>query len=136
MRIGRCFLAIAALTLVLALMLQGCASTPSSSGKSPRDLLLSSGFRQDVADEPGEIKHFQKVPSEQLLCYTDKSGSRKCYAFKDPATNSMYIGDEAAFQRYVGEAVKQQFDPKQTTPFTQPDDPQFWPIWVDKQGGG
>lgn len=132
----RYVLAMAALGLVLALMLQGCASTPTSASKSPRDLLLQSGFRQDVVDEPAEAKHFPKVPSDQLLCYTDKAGSRKCYAFKDPATNSMYIGDEAAFKRYVEEAAKQQLAPKYTTPFSQPDDPQFWPIWVDKQGGG
>lgn len=134
MKMGRYFLAIAALGLVLALMIQGCATTPSGAGKSPRDTLLSAGFKQDVADEPAEIKHFPKVPSEQLLCY--QKGDKKCYAYKDPATNSMYIGDEAAFKRYVDQAVKDQLDHKYQTPFTQPDDPQFWPIWVDKQGGG
>jgi len=133
-KMGRYILTMAALGLVLALMLQGCASTSGGSGKSPRDVLLSSGFKQDVADEPGEIKHFQQVPSEKLLCYT--KGDQKCYAFKDPATNSMYIGDEAAFKRYVDQAVQQQLDTKYRTPFMQPDDPQFWPMWVDKQGGG
>jgi len=134
MKMGRYLVAIAALSLVLALMLQGCASTPSGSGKSPRDLLLSSGFKQDVADEPGEIKHFPKVPSEQMLCY--QQGDKKCYAFKDPATNSMYIGDDAAFKRYVDQAVANQIDKKYHTPVLQQDDPQFWPLWVDKQGGG
>jgi hypothetical protein len=134
MKMKRYLWAIAAMSLVLALMLQGCATTPSGAGKSPRDLLVSSGFKQDVADEPGEIKHFPKVPSEQLLCY--QRGDQKCYAYKDPATNSMYIGDEAAFKRYIDRAVTEQLDKKYQTPVLQPDDPQFWPLWVDKYGGG
>lgn len=123
-----------AMFIVLALTLLGCATTSPGTATSPRDLMLSAGFKQDVADQPGEIKHLQKVPGEKMLCYQREG--QKCYAFKDPATNSMYIGDEAAFKRYLDRAIQERLDQKYHSPSLMENDPEFWNQWVDKSGGG
>jgi hypothetical protein len=125
---------IMALGIMLALTMTGCATTPSGSAKSPRELMLKAGYQQNVADQPEEIKHFQKLPAGKMLCYV--RGDQKCYAYKDVNTNSMYVGDEAAFKRYVDRIVQERMDQSYQQPTMQPDDPQFWNIWVDKQGGG
>jgi hypothetical protein len=129
-------LALLAWFVILALTMTGCAATSSTSasGKSQRDLLLAAGFRKDVADQPGEIKHFQKLPPEKLLCY--QRGNEKCYTLKDPVTNSMYIGDEAAFRRYLDLVIQERLDKSYQQYRLQEDDPEFWKLWVDKQGGG
>lgn len=133
MKTGRCGLVIMALAAMLALTLTGCATTPGGSGKSPRDLMLSAGFKQDAADQPGEIKHFQKLPAQKMLCY--QRGDQKCYAYKDPGTNSMYLGDEAGFKRYVDRVIQEQMDKSHQQFQLQEDDPEFWNLWIDKYGG-
>lgn len=127
-------LAILVMCIMVALAFSGCATTSTGAAPSPRDLMVDAGFKQNVADEPAEKKHFDKLPGEKVLCYV--RDGQKCYAYKDPATNSVYLGDEAAFNRYLDRAIQERLDRKHQMPFQIENDPEFWTIWMDRYGGG
>jgi hypothetical protein len=123
------------MSLVLALSLTTWAGPAAAqAAKSQAQVLKDSGFKQDVVDTPAEAKHSEKLPEGKLLCY--QRDGQKCYAFKDPATNSMFIGDEAAFQRYLDRSIQEKMDNRSRETIWQESDPQFWNMWVDKSGGG
>ena len=74
------------------------------------------------------------MPPEQLV--PKKKGDKTLYAYFAPGTQR-YVGDEAAYQRFINLAVMQNLEPRRrAVTETNPDDPQFWTLWENSQGGG
>ncbi|MFA4902288.1 MAG: hypothetical protein WC600_06030 [Desulfobaccales bacterium] len=113
--------------------LAGCSTGPTATAptKNMPEMLKAAGFKVYVADTPQKMAHLQTCPSDTLMVH-ERPGA-KCYAFSDPASKTMYIGDEAAYGRLQGllEKQKQKIMEQRIQ-----SDPQFWPQWVDSQGGG
>ena len=78
-----------------------------------------------------EMTHLRGCPKDTLMVH-ERPGDM-CYAFADPATNSMYIGDEAAYQRLKSIMQRQQ-QPIQEQRIKE--DPEFWKMWGSRRGLG
>lgn len=121
------------LTGVIAIGLAGCATGPAvtAPGRTMPEMLQEAGFKASPANTPQKMAYLQTCPKDTLMIHT-RPGA-KVYCFVDPATNSMYMGDEAAYQRLQDLLGKQQQKIEEQRIES---DPQFWPLWVDRQGGG
>ena len=59
------------------------------------------------------------------------------YAYYAPGTQRLYVGDEVAYQTFINLAVEQSLEPRRrAVTITNPDDPEFWTLWQNSQGGG
>ncbi|MCK9376952.1 MAG: hypothetical protein M0P73_12455 [Syntrophobacterales bacterium] len=118
---------------VIGISLVGCAGAPTvtAPAKTMPEMLKEAGFKVFVADTPQKMAHLQTCPSDTLMIH-ERPGT-KCYAFSDPATKTMYVGDDAAYSRLQGLLEKQRQTIREQRIQS---DPQFWPLWVDSQGGG
>jgi hypothetical protein len=118
---------------VIGISLVGCAAgtTVSAPAQTMPEMLKEAGFKAFPADTPQKMAHLQTCPSDTLMVH-ERPGT-KCYAFSDPASKTMYIGDEAAYGclQDLLEKQKQKIMEQRIQ-----SDPQFWPQWVDSQGGG
>ena len=76
-----------------------------------------------------------KMPPEQLV--PQKKGDKMAYAYFAPGTQRLYVGDEAAYQTFINLAVQQSLEPRRRAVYeTVPNDPEFWTLWENSQGGG
>jgi len=118
---------------VIAIGLAGCATGPTAAApaKTLPEMLKAAGFKVYSADTPPKMAHLQTCPADTLMIH-ERAGA-KCYAFADPTSNSMYMGDEAAYMRYrkALEGQEHKIMEKRIE-----DDPQFWPMWGSRWGGG
>ncbi|MFA5112469.1 MAG: hypothetical protein WC443_13750 [Desulfobaccales bacterium] len=118
---------------VIGISLAGCAAGPTitAPAKTMPEMLKEAGFKPFLAETPQEMAHLQTCPKDTLMIHNQKGAL--CYAFADPTSKSMYIGDEAAYRRLQGLLDKQ----KQTLMEQRiEDDPQFRTLWMNKYGGG
>ena len=119
---------------IIAIGLAGCATGPSAvaPGKTLPEMLKSAGFRAYPAATPDQVKHLKTCPPDTLMVQ-ERKGAVGCYAFADQKTDTMYIGDEAAYWRFK-RALEQQEQKIEEQRIQ--DDPQFWPMWGSRWGGG
>jgi hypothetical protein len=89
------------LMLVCTIWLAACAGAPSSQAPSTTDLLLQSGFQ---ARPPLKAEHLQSLPPHQFVPVHWQG--KTFYVYPDPGTNSLYFGNEAAYQRYKVKAAE------------------------------
>ena len=121
----------------LALLLGGCAGGPTQSSAPSRmeDMLATAGFKIFPENSPRCQAVCQKLPPEQLV--PQKKGDQMAYAYYAPGAKLLYVGDEAAYQRFINLAVMQNLEPRRrAVTETNPDDPEFWSLWQNSQGGG
>lgn len=118
---------------VIGISLMGCAGGPIAKApvKTMPEMLREAGFKAFPADTPAEIAHLQACPTDTLMIH--EKPDLKCYAFADPPSKTMYMGDEAAYQRLKTMLEKQERGIREQR-FE--DDPMFWPMWGSKFGGG
>ncbi|MHB9071940.1 MAG: hypothetical protein ACYC6G_00290 [Desulfobaccales bacterium] len=118
---------------VIGISLIGCAGAPiaTAPAKTMPKMLQDAGFKAHPADTPQKMAHLQTCPRDTLMVQ-ERPGT-KCYAFSDPASKTMHVGDEAAYRRLQGLLQKQEQKIREERIES---DPQFWPLWVDSQGGG
>lgn len=130
-RSGALFLVL--LVGAMGISLVGCAATPTVTAptKTMPEMLREAGFKVFPAETPQELAHLQVCPKETVMIH-ERPGIR-CYAFADPLGKAMYIGDEAAYRRLQGLLEKQQ---QRIREQRIQDDPQFWPMWGPRWGGG
>jgi hypothetical protein len=118
---------------VIAIGLAGCATSPTATapGKTRPEMLKAAGFKVYSADTPQKMAHLQTCPADTLMIH-ERPGT-KCYAFSDPNSKTMYIGDEAAYWRYrkALEGQEQKIEEQRIQ-----NDPQFWQMWGSRWGGG
>ena len=122
------------LVAVIGLSLVGCATGPtvtSTTAKTMPDLLKEAGFKAFPASTPQEMAHLQTCPKDTLMIH-QRPGAM-CYAFPDPASKTMYLGDDAAYWRLQGLLQKQE---QKINEQRLESDPEFWNSWGHRWGGG
>jgi hypothetical protein len=119
---------------VIGISLVGCAGAPTATApaKTRAEMLKEAGFKVYTAETPQELAHLKVCPKDTLMIHKQKG--TECYAFADPASKTMYIGDEAAYRRLHGLLEKQEQRIEEQR--IQDDDPQFQTLWMNKYGGG
>ena len=118
---------------VIGISLAGCAGGPTASApaKTRPEMLKEAGFKAYLADTPQKLAHLQTCPADKLMIH-ERPGA-KCYAFSDPASKTMYLGDDAAYWRYKGLLEKQE---QKLIEQRIESDPDFWTNWGHEFGGG
>jgi hypothetical protein len=62
-------------------------------------MLSAAGFQQKLADTPEKMAHLQTMPQQDVTGHKD--GDKPRYVYADATyCQCLYIGDEAAYQRY------------------------------------
>ncbi len=123
--------------VVVSFFLAGCATGPASAPASSRmeDLLARAGFKAVPETSPQCQRVCRKLTPDQLT--PQKRGEQMAYAYYAPGTRLLYMGDEAAYQRFIDLAVIENLEPRRRAVYeTVPDDPEFWTLWSSSQGGG
>lgn len=118
----------------IGISLVGCATGPTTTaqGKTMPQMLTAAGFRAYPAATAGQIRHLKTCPPETMMIQ-ERKGTAGCYAFADEKTQTMYIGDEAAYWRFkkaLGQQGQRIMERKVQ------DDPDFWLNWGSSSGGG
>jgi hypothetical protein len=90
---------------IVGLYLAGCATGPTATApaKTMPQMVQEAGFRGFPAGTDQEMAHLQVCPRDTLMIHEGKTA--RCYAFADPASKTMYIGDEAAYGLRVFDRV-------------------------------
>ena len=96
----------------LALVLVVGACSPPLLEAPPDDLLLSAGFTTQRADAPEFLAAFGMLPPHTFAIKT--ASGRPTWLFAGPAgCNCVYVGDEAAWDRFQRELVDQRLAAQQ-----------------------
>lgn len=126
--------------VVLSFLLSGCAASTATaptqaSGPENRmeSLLAQAGFMVVPQSHPRCQKFCQTLPSGKIVPH--RKGSQMIYGYLAPGTNRIYIGDEAAYQRFINLAVMQKLEEQQRPVADESTDPEFWNMWQDLHGG-
>jgi hypothetical protein len=70
--------------------------------------LVAAGFRRVPADTPAKQEHLTQMPKLLFAARTTKRGQRR-YLLADPdRCRCLYVGDEAAYQRYTNLELAQE----------------------------
>jgi hypothetical protein len=127
--------------VAVSFLLSGCAagtaSGPTQAAALSRmeQMLVQAGFKIFPENSPKCQAVCQKLPPEQLVPH--KKGDKLLYAYFASGTKRLYVGDEAAYQRFINLAVMQNLEPRRrAVTETNTDDPEFWIWWQNSQGGG
>ncbi|HRT50444.1 MAG TPA: hypothetical protein P5279_08135 [Anaerohalosphaeraceae bacterium] len=92
---GQCALGLIAGFLALSLV--GCASEASA---IRREMLAAAGFDRKEADTPDEIAILRSMPQHEV--FSRSQDGELCFVYADAIyCGCMYVGDEAAYRRYV-----------------------------------
>ncbi len=115
------------------LSLAGCAAGPSATAprQSMPEMLRAAGFKAYVATTQQQMAYLQSCPKDVLA--TQQRPGQVCYSFADPATNTVYLGDKAAYDRLQQALAAQE---EKVTEQRIQNDPEFWSLWESMQGGG
>lgn len=97
-------------------------------------VMLDSGFKKWTADSTKKQNIFQTVPSDKIVTYKRKD--KTAHASYSTKTKALYVGDDNAYQAYLKNAKAKGITPKERQDADTPDDPEFWDMWEDSQGGG
>lgn len=122
------------ITAVCMVALLGWFGVQAGHAQDHSSVMQDSGFKQWKVDTPKEKAYFKKVPSDQIVTFKRKD--QTIHVYSHPQTGNVYFGDDAAHQKYLIKLKAQNMTPKNQGPFSDPDDPEFWDMWEDSQGGG
>jgi hypothetical protein len=105
------------LVLVAAVDLAGCAlmseREQAKHAAVVGNRLLASGFRALPADTPAKKAHLETMP-KLLFSSVVRDGKRR-YVLADPyRCHCVYVGDEAAYQRYTDLEIAQEIGSSRT----------------------
>jgi hypothetical protein len=122
------------LLVSLALFLGGCSGVQTSTQEQVINeyLLTQAGFKQMAVNEttPKRQALLNITPRGQFLAYRVEGA--KWYVYGDQNTHTLYLGDEAAYQRYAAKVkdkrLCQSLDASDSTP--------FWSCYQEMQSGG
>jgi hypothetical protein len=104
--------------MALSLALSGCAAvgltmTPQQRAQKIEPMLSAAGFRMLAANTPEKEQHLANLPPFKLHYYTNTEGKMR-YWFADPAyCHCVYLGNEAAYQKYQNLHLQQQLAEQQ-----------------------
>ena len=101
-----------AIAVALIVLLGGCAAMRRQEVERTESTLSAAGFQMKLADTPQRQAHLQALTKHKLVPHM-KDG-RLMYVYADPkGCNCLYVGDEAAYQRYHQLALQKQLAQEQ-----------------------
>jgi hypothetical protein len=92
------------MVLIVAISLAGCAGMQAQQVESKEQMLSAAGFQMKYADTPEKQTHIQTLPQHKLMVYPYQG--KTVYVYRD--TNTLYMGNPSAYQRYQRLAVEKQ----------------------------
>ena len=97
----------------VAVLLSGCAAIRKSNTLNTERVLSAAGFQMKFADTPEKRAHVQQIdPQRQLGPHTINGELRFVYADMEYC-KCVYVGTEAAYQRYQKLALEKQISNQQ-----------------------
>ncbi|MEW6387144.1 MAG: hypothetical protein AB1491_06485 [Thermodesulfobacteriota bacterium] len=99
------------LIMFLAVVFCGCAGMQTSQTQSTEDLLSAAGFKLRIPDTPKKMAHLQSLTQRQIFAFP--RNGKIYYVYADAVNNRLYIGNEAAYQRYQQMAIAQKIAQQQ-----------------------
>jgi len=110
--------------VALGILLVGC-------NEETEQLLSAAGFEAKVADTPEKLAHLQTLDQQALVRHT-KDG-KNCYVYADAKQKCLYVGDEAAYQKFRALQVQMEVaDENQMAAMENRAAAMRWEVW----GGG
>ena len=107
--------------VVVGIALIGCA-------EETEQLLSAAGFEAKVADTPEKLAHLQTMTQRKLVRHT-KDG-KNYYVYADAKRQCLFVGDEAAYQKFQNLQVQQQIaDENQMAAMENREATMRWEIW-------
>jgi len=88
--------------------LSACAAIQKHEAIQKERLLAASGFQMKLADTPDKLARLEQLPQRKLLPHTRADGKLFYISADAEACKCIYVGTEAAYQRYQKIAVQQQ----------------------------
>ena len=128
-------LSLAILLMALAVLLNGCAGVvaePVQNAVVNEYMLTSAGFgKLDVNDTTPNRQALwdASMPGQFITYYV---GGQKYYVYADRISNALFIGDEAAYQRFQTKVG----DKKVCQSLDATDSSAFWSCYQEFQKGG
>jgi hypothetical protein len=114
--------------------LLGWPGMQTSQAGDHETVLLDSGFKKWSADSPKQKALFKTVPPDKIVTYKRKDQTVQVYSH--PQSGSLYVGDDQAHQNYLKKTKEKRITSKERRDADTPNDPEFWQMWEDSQGGG
>ena len=112
---GRVGLAMAMLVTVLVCALAGCAvvkEVQKSEASDTEQLLAAAGFKVKLADTPKKMAHLQTLTQRKLISH--QRNGKVYYVYADALNcQCLYVGNEAAYQRYQQMLIDRQIAAQQ-----------------------
>jgi hypothetical protein len=123
-------LLVAILVGIFGISLVGYAGAQSCAQSMP-ELLQEAGFKAFPGTLPQQQEYMKQCPKDTLMIHT--KGGTTVYCYVDQATNTMYHGNEAEYQRL--ETLCQKVNMKMKEKKIE-NDPMFWNMWESSRGVG
>jgi hypothetical protein len=115
MKIGRVELAGAVMIAVLVFVLAGCAAVQvvqKNEAADTEQLLAAAGFKVKLADTPKKMAHLQTLTQRKLTIH--QRNGKNYYVYADALNcKCLYVGNEAAYQRFQQLQVERQIAAQQ-----------------------
>jgi len=114
--------------LVVAL-LAGCTAIEKKDARQTESILAAAGFQMKPADTPDRVAHLQLLRPLKLVPH-DRDG-KLVYVYADPkACKCIWVGDQAAYQRFQQLALQQQIAQEQMMTAQMNEDAAMnWGLW-------
>jgi len=117
----------------LALLLPGCAGGPAT-----QDLVMTEYFLEKAGFEKWAVNDttpkrqalLNSIPRGKITTY--EKGGVTYHAYTDEAAQRLYVGDDAAYQKYVSISQGRKLCERVTAP----DSSQFWTCYDEYQKAG
>jgi len=100
---------------IALLALSGCATIQRAHANDKERVLAAAGFQRKLADTPDTFLQIESLPQRKLTQLSNEGGLRFVYADRDYC-KCLYVGTEAAYDRYEKLAVEKEIaDERRTT---------------------
>jgi len=76
-------------------------------------MLSAAGFSMIVANTPDKLEHLKSLPQLQVQYYADEAGHPKFWMADSEFCQCIYLGDEAAYQKYQQLSIAQRLTERQ-----------------------
>ena len=110
-------------------LLAGCTAIEKQDARKTESVLAAAGFQMKPADTPDRVAHLQLLRPFKMVPH-DRNGTL-LYVYADPkACKCIWVGDQAAYQRYQQLAIQQQLAQEQLMTAQMNEDAAMnWGLW-------
>ena len=116
-------------TVLVVALVAGCTAIEKQDARKTESVLAAAGFQMKPADTPDRVAHLQLLRPFKMVPH-DRNGTL-LYVYADPkACKCIWVGDQAAYQRYQQLAIQQQLAQEQMMTAQMNEDAAMnWGLW-------